>query len=50
MKLIFTILVVLIMFLAGCGESNKVETAPWTDSQIGTMDDIEVVPFAIWTF
>jgi len=52
MKWILTVCVLISILLSGCVNSNKVETPPWSDSQVEIMknDEINAVPFLIVRF
>ena len=47
-----TIMIIFTMFLYGCGEENKVRTAPWTQQEIEQMEDsnVDSVPVFVWSF
>lgn len=48
-KIVLTMAILLSMMIVGCGESTKVETPPWSDSQIQRMKNEEIgfVPLVI---
>lgn len=51
-RIVLTLAILFCMMIVGCSETSKVETPPWSDSQIEQMENdvIESVPFSIVRF
>ena len=52
MKIFLTLIVLCSIMLAGCSNSAKVETPPWSEKQVEqfNQDEVNTVPLAVLRF